>query len=251
MRQEQIALQLYTVRDEVRRDLHATLRAVAAMGYPAVELVLGDHDDGAVRATLDDCGLVACAAHVPMALLRDRPDEIGRRLATLGASYAVLPWVDESHRRSLAAADAIAETLNRAGAALAAHGVRAAYHNHDFELRPLEGTTMWERLLAQTDPALVDFELDVYWAHVAGHDPAELLDRHRGRVPLVHCKDRAPGERHRDAPVGDGTLDWPAILAAAERGGARWLVAEQDNPSDALPDSERSLHALRRLVGAA
>lgn len=251
MRHDQIALQLYTIRDEMKRDRDATLRRVGAMGYPAVELVLGNDDDHELRAVLDECGLQACGAHVALETLEADPHKVAARLKTLGARYAVVPWVGPGQRGSMAAVQALADTLNRLGAVMQEAGLSLAYHNHDFEFATVEGETFWERLLQLTDPALVGFELDLYWASVAGHDPQVLLERYAGRIPLVHLKDRAPGDPPRDAPFGSGVLPWAELLPAAEASGAKWFVVEQDNPSEPLTDSEQSLRALEQATGTA
>jgi sugar phosphate isomerase/epimerase len=246
MRPDQIAVQLYTLRSETANDMLGTLRKVAAMGYAAVETAgFGDRDALAVGATLRELGLRACAAHVALSRLEDHFAAALAELRAIGCDQAVVPSLPHELRGDGRAA---AERLNRLGARLEDEGVRLAYHNHDFEFAPQEGGSLWDQLVAGTDPALVALELDIFWAEVAGVSPAELLQRHAGRVALVHLKDRAAADERRDAPVGAGVLAWPELIPAAEAAGARWFIVEQDHPQSPLADVEQSMAYLRGLA---
>lgn len=136
--------------------------------------------------------------------------------------------------------------LNEMGRACRQHRLTFAYHNHDFEFAQSAGAYLLDRLLDATDPDLVGLELDVYWAAYAGVDPAGYLRRYAGRGPLVHLKDMATDRSF--AEVGDGTLDVAAIVAAAEEGGARWYIVENDRPAiPALESARRSLQNLQAM----
>jgi sugar phosphate isomerase/epimerase len=159
----------------------------------------------------------------------------------------VVPWVGPERRGSLAEARRLAGELGAIARRCADVGIGFAYHHHDFEFAPLpdaegDARTMFDVLAAETDPVLVGFELDLYWAAVAGVDPAGLLARMAGRVPLVHLKDAGLEASERgipaDLPVGQGTLDWAALVPAATAAGARWYVVEQDNPNPADPGGD-------------
>lgn len=246
MRADQIALQLYTVREASKRDFLATLRDVAALGYTAVEPAgLYDVPAERVREALDAHGMRAVAAHIPLRELDERPDGILADLRALGCDRPVVPWVAEDRRSSTAAVRALAADLNGWGRRLRDEGMSLAYHHHDFEFRPLEGSSMWEILTAELDPALVGLELDVYWAARGGQDPAALIARHAPAVSLIHLKDIAPGGT-ADVPAGEGALDWDAILAAARAAGAAWYIVEQDNPRDPLDDVRRAREQMLR-----
>lgn len=240
MRADQIALQLYTVREAAKRDFLGTLRQVAAIGYTAVELAgLYGVPAERVRETLDEQGLRAVAAHVGLPDLEERPEQAVADLRALGCEFLVVPWVEAGRRATTAGVRALAVDLNRWGRRLGSEGLRLAYHNHDFEFGPLEGSSVWEVLTAELDPALVGLELDVYWARRGGHDPAALIARHAPGVALIHLKDIAPGGT-ADLPAGEGALDWEAILGAARAAGAAWYIIEQDNPRDPLDDVRRA-----------
>ncbi len=237
----QIALQLYTVRDQARLDFPATLAEVARIGYRAVELA-GYHGLSvqALRSELDDNRLQAVAAHVSYNELETRAAEALDELGELGCRFAVLPSLPRHLHTADAAAD-VARTLNAWGAVCSGAGIRFAFHNHAFEIetRAPTGETFLDRLAASTDAALVSFELDVYWAHAGGADPVEVLALYAGRIPLLHIKDMT--RDGADAPFGEGILPWPELLAAARRAGVEWYVIEQDDPEDPLRDAETSL----------
>ncbi|MBX0329614.1 sugar phosphate isomerase/epimerase [Oscillochloris sp. ZM17-4] len=249
MRPDQIAVQLYTLRAETANDMLGTLRKVATMGYAAVELAgFGNSDAQAVGATLRKLGVRACAAHIALDRLEGSFDEALADLRAIGCDQAVVPFLPTELR---ADGVAVAARLNALAARLQAEGVRLAYHNHDFEFAPQQGgATLWEQLTANTDPALVGLEIDLFWADVAGVSPAELLGRHAGRVAMVHLKDRAPGVERRDAPVGAGVLPWAELIPRAEAAGARWFIVEQDHPQSPLADVAQSIGYLRGLAAA-
>lgn len=240
MNTSQIALQLYTVREPAQQDFLGTLRKVAAMGYGAVELA-GLHGVSAaeVRQTLDELGMRAVSAHVSVPQLEADVGAVVAEMQTLGCDFVVVPWVPEELRDSAAAVQKLATNLNGWAARLRDVGLRTAYHHHDFEFAPLDGSTMWDVLTATIDPALVGLEIDVYWAARGGHDPAALITRHAPGVPLIHLKDIAHGGT-ADVPAGEGALDWETILAAARAAGVAWYIVEQDNPADPLDDVRRA-----------
>lgn len=251
MKQGQIALQLYTVRAETAKDFLGTLRRLAALGYRALEFAgYGGVPVGELRAALDEYGLQAISAHVPYDDFATRLSEVLAELRTLGCAHAVVPSLPAARRGDVEAVRAVAATFNRWGAACRAEGFQFGYHNHNFEFTPLapDGGTLFDILATATDQALVNLEIDVAWAHVAGVDPVDLLRRHTGRVPLIHVKDLAPGDEVVDVPVGDGILPWPRILAAAEAAGTQWYIVEQDHPRDPLADVERSLRNLEGMA---
>ena len=250
---ETIALQLYTLPSETANDILGTLARVAEIGYRAVEFAgYGNVPAADLRAALDGHGLRAPSAHVPLARLEDHLPDALDELRQLGCAYAVVPFVPEDRRADLDAARQLAASLNCIGAACTDAGLAFAYHNHAFEFAPLPGDvggrSLFDLLVEETDPALVAFELDLYWIAYAGLDPLPLLQRHAGRVPLVHLKDLAPGPDRADAPVGDGILPWPDLLPAARAAGAHWLIVEQDHPRDPLADVRTSLRNLERLT---
>jgi sugar phosphate isomerase/epimerase len=248
MRQDQIALQLYTVRDLAARDLPGTLHAVRAAGYRAVELAgLPPTAPGELARLLDVAGLRVVAAHEGIERLRDDIGAVVERLAEVGCSRVIVPWLPEADRASADDVRRLAAELGGFANRFEEQGIRLGYHNHAFEFAPLEGTTVWDLLLAELPPA-VEIELDVYWAAVAGRDPVAEIRATAGRVRLVHMKDRATGTEPHDAPAGDGTLPFPEIIEAARVAGVEWYIAEQDEPRETLADIERAFRYLESLA---
>ena len=248
VRTDQIALQLWTVRTLTATDVPGTLRAVAAAGYRAVELAAIGHVDPVVlRTVLDDNGLSVVASHEPMAGLREDPAAVAARLAVLGCPRVIVPWLPEEERLTHSDVRRYADDLGRLAGVFADHGLGFGYHNHDFEFAPLDGTTIWEILLAEL-PASIGLELDVYWAARAGQDPVGLIAAARDRIRLLHMKDRSSDADERDAPAGEGNLDFPAIVETARAAGVEWYIAEQDEPVSVLDDIASAYRHLASLA---
>jgi sugar phosphate isomerase/epimerase len=230
-----LAVQLYTVRERLSDDLEGTLGALAATGVREVELA-GLYDRGGLgmRAALDAAGLSAVSAHVPLERFETEIGRVLEEARVLTVEALVVPSVPEP--ADAAAADALVARLLTAAGPVMDAGFDFAYHNHAFEFGE---HGLWERIVASG----IDLEPDVGWLHVAGRDPVQELAALHGRCPLVHAKDVREG---RDVVIGEGELDWPAIVAAARDAGATRLVIELDEPSaDPVDDVARSLAALQ------
>lgn len=248
MRTEQLALQLWTVREQAAVDLPGTLGAVAEAGYRAVELAgLADVATAELAGHLWAAGLRAMAAHVGIESLREDADAVATRLTALGCPRLVIPWLPEDERRDQAGVQRLAAELNEHARRLAATGIRLGYHNHAFEFAPLAGTTVWDVLLAELAPE-VEIELDVYWASVGGRDPVAEIRALGDRVRLLHMKDRAADDGPHDAPAGAGVLPFPTIIEAGRAAGIAWYIVEQDDPVDALADIGVSYRYLKSLA---
>jgi sugar phosphate isomerase/epimerase len=248
MRQDQIALQLYTVRRLAAADLPGTLQAVAAAGYRAVEVAgLPETAPGELARLLDTAGLQVVAAHEGIEALRADANAVADRLTGLRCPRVIVPWMPDRDRRTADDVRRFAAELGGFARTMAKSGIRLGYHNHDFEFAPLDGTTVWDVLLAELPPE-VDLELDVYWASVAGRDPAAEIRATADRVRLLHMKDRAPGAEPHDAPAGEGILPFPAIVEAARAAGVEWYIAEQDEPREPLEDIASAFSYLGSLA---
>jgi sugar phosphate isomerase/epimerase len=245
-RRAPLGLQLYTVRDQARTDLDGTLAALGAIGYDEVEFAgLHGHPAASVRDMLERAGLRAPAGHVSLEDLERRFNQVTTDALTLGHRYLIVPWLDQKWR-STDGYRAIAGDLNRLGAALRDRGLGLGYHNHQFEFIALpEGGTGYERLLGDTRPDLVTFELDLFWARDGGADSLQLFQRYHDRFRLVHIKDRAADGSQ--VTVGRGTMDWPALLTAARRAGVEHWIIEQDNAADPMAFARESREFVRRV----
>ena len=248
MRHDEIALQLYTLRRLTASDLPGTLRAAAAAGYRAVELAgLPDVQPTELARLLDEAGLRVVASHEGIEALRDGVSAVADRMAVLGCSRVIVPWMPEDDRQGGDDVRAFVRELNGFADALGARDIRLGYHNHAFEFAALDGTTIWDVLLDGLAPE-VEIELDVYWAAVGGRDPASEILATADRVRLLHMKDRAAGPEARDAPAGEGILPFPAIVDAARSVGVEWYVVEQDEPRQALDDIASAYRYLASLA---
>jgi sugar phosphate isomerase/epimerase len=245
-RLDRVGVQLYTVRSRLARDFEGTLAAVAAIGYSEVEFAgYFDHAPRDVRALLDRHGLVAPAAHIST-ITGDAWRATLDAAATIGHRWLVVPWIPEE-RRTLDGYKRTAEAFNRAGADAHGAGLRFAFHNHDFEFAPLGDTTGYDLLLAETDPALVEMELDLYWITKAGYDPLAYFARWPGRFPIVHVKDSAGPPDHSQVEVGRGTIPFARIFAQTAQAGIHHWFVEHDQPADPLDSIRTSYRYLKRL----
>jgi sugar phosphate isomerase/epimerase len=243
-----LGVQLYTLRSLTSGDMLGTLRRVAELGYGAVEFAgFAGTPVAVLRSTLDELNLRAAGAHVQYAAFTSDLQQVCEDLVTLGCEYAIVPSIPQEMRGDARTARELPARLEQWGKTCNDAGLRFAYHNHDFEFAPLEGSggTLFDAVLT-TDRAVVDLELDVFWVHYAGQDALSLLRDHGDRIRLLHVKDIAADEDPPDVPVGRGTLDWGAILPAGEAAGVRWFIVEQDNPRDPLDDIAQSARYLQR-----
>lgn len=245
---DKIAVQLYTLRELTARDMLGTLRAVAEQGYRAVEFAGFSQPVEEIQAHLDELGVRAISVHTGIPAFEADPQRVLSEARALGCDYVVVAYVAEELRRDTDQVHQLCASFDRYGALCRDAGLRFAYHNHNFEFAPLEGTTMFDLLVERTDPSLVNFELDVYWAQFAGVDPVETLKRLPGRVPLLHAKDMWADETRGDAPVGSGILPWREILGASVSAGVEYYIVEQDNPGDPLIDVAQSLRSLQAML---
>jgi len=235
MRKDQISIQLYTIRTITADDWDAALGLVAEAGYKAVEFA-GFNGKAAteMRALLDSHGLKASSAHIPLADFQTRLDGVVEDLQTIGAEWGIVPWVGPDDR-SEEALKGMASQFDGYAMRLKEAGLKFGYHNHDFEFTTTsaDGKTVFDQMVEITTPGLVHFELDAFWAAVGGFDPAELIAANADRIALVHLKDGNMNdlESGKDAPFGEGSLDWNAILTASRAAGVEWYVTEQDTPN--------------------
>lgn len=246
----QLAVQLYTVRDQLDTDFAGTLHRLREAGYAYVELA-GFHGRTAdeVQRELDRAGLAARCGHFTIERLRDGITQVIDEARTLNLEYVVCPFLDESWRQDIAGWQRAANLLNEAGHTLAQHELQLCYHNHSFEFEPCEGRIPFDLLWATTDSAYVQAELDVYWVQHGGRDPVATIHQLRNRCPLLHLKDMADNPDRAFAVVGSGILSFATILKAATEAGTVWGIVEQDVcPSDPIECTRQSLAHVQHLL---
>jgi sugar phosphate isomerase/epimerase len=246
-RLDRIGVQLYTLRSAMQESVERTLERVAATGYKEVEFAgYFDRTPQQIRAALDQNGLSAPAAHLPLESFENDWEATVAAAATVGHHYVILPALPTADRASLDAYRSFAERFNRFGERAKAAGLAFGYHNHDFEFARQDGQLPYDILLEQTDPALVAFEMDLFWITKAGGDPSAYFRSHPGRFHLVHVKDMTADGSMVD--VGAGKIDFAALFALGAQAGIRHFIVEHDNPGDpfaSIAASYRYLHALR------
>ena len=234
-------LQLYTLRDYIGQDPKGVLAKVVKAGYQEVETYGYSPEKNfwglkptELKAVLAGYGLSTPSGHYDLGpYLRD--DNEAQLEATIAAAkacgqqYLIIPSLDEKLRATPADFKALAAKFNKAGAKCKAAGLRLGYHNHDFEFKPIGGTMLYDVLLRETDPALVDFEMDIYWVVRAGQDPIKLMQAHPKRFPLWHVKDMDKATPSLNTEIGSGSIDYRKIMAYASTAGLKHPIVEQEN----------------------
>lgn len=235
-----IALQLYTVRDETAKDFAGTVRKVAEMGYAGVEFAgTGGLEAVEMRDLLAETGLRPAGSHVALAAMEDDLDAVIAYNQAIGNTFVGVPALP-GEMRNPSGFHSVAAKMNEIGAKFRDAGLRLYYHNHAFEFDVMGDERGWDILIAETDPDLVNLEIDVYWVAFACEDPAELLRRHAGRFPLVHLKDMVgEGVSRTWAEVGEGIIDFRPIFRDSEAQGVEWYIVEQDRCARPTLESAR------------
>lgn len=244
-------LQLYSLRSQFKlRGVAWTLDKVKEMGIVEVELASGVPDLAAepMRAELDKRGLKAVSSHFGYGRWKNDLDNVVKEAKILGIKYAGCAWIDHKETFDDAeCADAIA-TFNKAGEALAKEGIKFFYHLHGFEFQPApEGGTLADRLIKQTTPDTVKYQLDVLWIVFPGQNPVKLMETYHDRWVLMHLKDLKKGvatgaltghtDVNNNVVLGQGQVDWPSVLSTAQKIGMKhyFIEDESDSVLDQLP----------------
>lgn len=246
-----IALQLYSVRDEMAADFEGTLKKVKALGYDGVEFAgLFGKTAAEIKKMCAEIGLTPISAHVPFAEMIADPDLL-KTYAEIGCEFVVIPYLTEEYRPGADRFGEVIEGAKLLGEKANALGMKLCYHNHDFEFVKLNGEYALDILYKEVPAELLETQLDTCWVNVGGENPAEYVRKYAGRVNILHLKDFVGGksenmyaligidenEKKETAgkfefrPLGKGVQDFPAILVAAKESGTRWVVVEQDSPS--------------------
>ena len=250
-----VGLELYSVRDELEKDLMGTVRGVAKMGYQCVEFYSPYYDwtteyARQVRAELDELGIHCYSTHNDLKSFT--PEGLGKAMELnkiLGTRYIVLAYpgqvttIDDWKR--------VAETLNKADETMAGQGLHAGYHNHDAEWKPVEGKRPMDVLAANTKPSVM-LQLDVGTCLEAGADPVAWIRANPGRIRSIHCKDWSPDPNIAYKTLfGEGKADWKGIFQAAESvGGVEFYLIEQEGSRyPELETARRCLEAFRATHG--
>jgi sugar phosphate isomerase/epimerase len=233
-----IGLQLYTLRDQLEKDVPGTIKHISAIGIHDVEIYsLYGKPAAEFSKILKDNGVTASSGHYLLPSIKESWDKQIEDAKVLGLQYMVLAILDEKDRGSFDDFKRLAELLNTTAENTKKAGIQFCYHNHNFEFKKYGDTTAYDYLLKTLDPKLVKFEMDCFWVTHAGQDPVAYFQKFPGRFPLLHIKDmkaNSIASQELDAkmglfaPVGRGTIDWPRIFKAAREGGMEHYYIEQD-----------------------
>lgn len=245
-----VGLQLYTVRDETARNLKLTLQRVAEIGYEGVEFAgYGQVSAQEMAGLLNDLGLQALGSHVGLSLIEQDLDYEIDYCLTIGCPYIAIPTLTSQWRSTNNAGyRRLAAYLNDIGRRCQKHGISLVYHNHDFDFaRDEQGHYLLDILLAETDPAYLQLELDSGWAAYCNVDPVTYLLKYRGRVPLIHLKDLTTERTFTE--IGEGELDIAAYYKAAQVNGTHYYLVDNDTPHyPSLESVRRSLDNLQKIL---
>ena len=268
-----VALQLYSVRDDMAQDFKGTLQKVKEMGYDGVEFAgLFDNSPEQIKAWCAELGLTPISAHVPLADMNADIDKVIADYKAIGCEYIVVPYVTEERRPGGELFNQMIEEIRAIGQKAKEAGLVLLYHNHDFEFKTVEsGEFGLDYLYANVPADLLQTELDECWVKYAGQDPVAYLEKYADRSPVVHLKDyHVEGEQEGDPyaliglnenekkantafefrPLGYGVQDVVALVKAAKKAGSKWLVVEQDQPSmgkTALENASMSMETLKTI----
>lgn len=251
-----LAAQMYTVRLFIREftnnaaGIAEAMKRIRAIGYEAVQVSgIGPIGGAELRKISDGEGLTICATHVDFdELLKNTAAQIDYHNA-IGCKNVAIGGMPVASRENARTVKEFARNAEEVGRLLAAAGLTFSYHNHSFEFRKLDGRLMLDMVFGETTAKHFKAELDTYWVQHGGGDPAEWIRKLGDRMVLLHLKDMIMGpEKQLFAEIGEGNMNWPAILKAARDANVRWYIVEQDvcqrDPFESLGISFRNLKAM-------
>lgn len=255
-----IGCQLYTLRSVIDANPKAIFDQLREAGYGEVEVVRGNL--AKIWDSLKQTKLKPVSLHIDTQYFTTQQDKLGPALddaKAKGFKYVVCPYIAPADRGGVDVIKKLADTLNKAGEKCKAAGTQLCYHNHAFEFEPVPGGkgNLLDVLMASTDPALVGLEFDIMWSAVGGMDPIAVLQKYKGRIPLMHVKDlgpnitvryneRVPKEAFKEA--GAGVLELPKIIKAGMDNGTKHFFVEQDQtPGDPMASLKQSIAYLKKL----
>ncbi len=236
-----VGLQLYTLREEIGKDVSGVIGKVAEAGYSNVETYgysreskFWGLDPAAFKNLLNNNNLVSTSGHYDFnGYFKDGNDDVVKAYieggSAIGQKYITAPYIIEPLRPDADAYRGIAEKLNRAGELCKSANMQLAYHNHDFEFKSWGDTTGYEILLNETDPELVKMELDLYWVVRAGLQPEDMFNKNPGRYVMWHVKDMDKADRTKNTEIGSGSIDYKEIFKHAKVSGLEHFFVEQEN----------------------
>jgi sugar phosphate isomerase/epimerase len=253
-----VGIQLYSLREQCKKDVPGTLDEVKGWGIKYVELA-GTYDvpPEKFKAQLEARGLEAVSGHFAFERYRDDAEGVAREAKALGLKYAGCAWIPHSDPFDEKTCREGIAVFEKAGEALAKQGLKFFYHVHGYEFQPHGDGTLLDLMMAETNPKYVNYQMDVFWIVFPGQDPVKLLEKYGKRWQLMHLKDMRKGTQtgaltghsdvSNDAAIGAGLMDTPAILRAAKKAGVKWYFIEDESPwsEKQIPQSLRYLEQVK------
>lgn len=238
-------IQLYTVRDAMKANAKDTLAQVSKLGYKNLELA--GYSNGKFygmepvefRKVVEDLGMKVISSHTGVEVKgvdTGNAQKMAEDHAKIGVKYCVQPWLVEERRKTADSYKKFVDELNLVAEVMKKSGIRFGYHNHDFEFKKVDNVIpFYDIYLKNADPKLMTFELDLYWATKAGHNPVDIFKKYPGRFELWHVKDMENSADKFFAPVGTGTINFKEIFAHQKDSGLKYYFVEQDATRDNKP----------------
>jgi sugar phosphate isomerase/epimerase len=227
-------VQLYMLREQAPKDLAGVLQRIHQTGFSQIELypIVYDRPAAELRSIVKDSGLASDSGHFDYDTLESKID-YGRQL---GLKYMVCSILPKNLWGSLDGFHEAAVNLNKWGEKVRDAGMQLCFHNHNYEFKTMNGTTGFDVLIKNTDPALVKLELDLYWLTQAGQDPSAMMKKYANRLVLIHLKDRvanspvnyAPDDEQHIIELGKGSIAWPKLISQARSQGVHLALLDQD-----------------------
>lgn len=238
--EDKIGIVSYTHRKSFQKDVAATLDTIRALGITNIEISnLFGKTAAEFRKLLDERGIRCTSFGVGYPDLVNKTDEVGGNAKTLGASFVRVAWIPHEGSFTIETAKQAVADFNTAGKVLKEkYNLAFCYHNHGYEFQPYEKGTFFDFIAANTDPAYVNFEIDILWAFFPGADPAALIRKYGSRMKLMHVKDLKKGVKgnfsgktdgNNDVAVGTGQIDIPAVMKAARKAGVVYYYIEDES----------------------
>jgi sugar phosphate isomerase/epimerase len=252
-------VQMFMVRKQAQTDLAGAFKAIKSAGFDQIELYpIAYHQPAAqLRLMLADAGLECVSGHFDYT---DRETSVAYA-HQLGLKYLVCPMLPEDQKLTLDGFRKAAQHFNGWGESARTAGIQFSFHNHCYEFKPIDGSNGWTVLMNGTDPGLVKLEFDMFWLVTGGQNPAEMLKKYADRAVLVHMKDRTSNaptpyyivdEKATSycTELGQGTIDWPALLKQAHRQGIRYAYLDQDDTKIPVAQSMKESRAYLRRISS-
>ena len=241
-----VGMELYTVRSQVSADMAGTLASLAKIGYKEVEFAgYYNHTATAIRDMLKMNGLTAPSAHVGIEAIETGGAQTFADAKIIGHEFITVASLPRGPKTTVDDWKQVAARFNKAGEACKSAGFRFAFHNHNDIVKKTGDVLPIEILMKETDPALVSYEMDIYWAVNGGADPLQLLAAYPGRFSMFHAKDSMGPPDHKMADVGAGVIDFKTIFARGK--GVEHYFVEHDSPPDPMASAEASYKYLSKL----